>query len=75
MPDAQGRVASATAEVIRGGNRTLEVRVPVEIRIKGQPWWRDEAVVRLQIPAGAEMPDVEVPINTSPKVREVPRDD
>lgn len=66
---------SATAEVVRGGNRRYRIAVPVVIRDRnGDPWWEGEAVASLDLPAGAPVPRVEVPIDTSPRVREVPRE-
>lgn len=64
----------ADAEVLKGGNRRYEVRVPVEIRDRrGNVWWEGQAVAVVDLPAGSKAPHVEVPPGTIPSVREVPR--
>lgn len=64
----------ADAEVVKGGNRRYEIRVPVEIRDRHKNvWWEGEAVATVDLPAGSKTPFVEVPTNTTPAVREVAR--
>lgn len=66
-------MAGATAEVVVGGNRRVEVRVPVAIDDRhGNVWWTGEAVTFLDIPAGMKLPDVRV-MNIPPSAREVSR--
>lgn len=70
--DVGGNGITATAEVVRGGNRRVEVRVPVAIRDRrGNPWWEGVAVAALDLPAGADLPEVHA--DGLPELREVPR--
>lgn len=67
MSDQTDESASATVQVIKGGNRIMEIRAHCVCRDhNGQLQWEDDAVGTIIIPAGIDLPKfvVEGPIET-----------
>lgn len=47
----------AYANVVKGGNRLLEIKAHVVCRdSNGQPRWEEDCVTQIQIPCGDEIP-------------------